>query len=201
MSEARVVAASPRPLTVARLLEEFRRIGLHKGQTVLAHGSLSSLGWVAGGPVAVIEALLAALGPTGTLVMPSHSAENTEPSTWGNPAVPEVWWPIIRSEMPPFEPAKTPTRGMGRIAEAFRTWPGSVRSNHPTTSFTALGPHARAITEDHALEEAFGERSPLARLYDLDGYVLLLGVGHDSNSRCVPPHPHASHRLLLDSLA
>ena len=142
MPEARVVAASPRPLTVARLLEEFGRIGLRKGQTVLVHGSLSSLGWVAGGPVAVIEALLAALGPTGTLVMPSHSAENTEPSTWGNPA--------------------------------------------PTTSFTALGPHARAITEDHALEEAFGERSPLARLYDLDGYVLLLGVGHDSNSRCVP---------------
>src|SRR5690625_5738092 len=147
MAEARVVAASPRPLTVARLLEEFGRIGLREGQTVLVHGSLSSLGWVAGGPVAVIEALLAALGPTGTLVMPSHSAENTEPSTWGNPAVPEVWWPIIRSEMPPFEPAKTPTRGMGRIAEAFRTWNGSVNNNQHTTSYPSLLPHTLAITE------------------------------------------------------
>jgi aminoglycoside 3-N-acetyltransferase len=36
------------------------------------------------------------------------------------------------------------------------------------------------LTEQHELEYGLGEHSPLARLYELDGSVLLLGVGYDS---------------------
>jgi aminoglycoside 3-N-acetyltransferase len=72
---------------------------------------------------------------------------------------------------------------MGAIAECFRSWPGSLRSNHPTSSFTALGPNADRITGDHGDEyEGLGERSPLGRLYELDAQILLLGVGHDRNT-------------------
>lgn len=171
------------PLTVNTLAEQFAACGLTRGQTVLMHSSMKRLGvWVVGGPVAVIQALLRVLGPEGTLMMPTHTTDNTEPSRWGNPPVPPMWWPIIRAESPAYDPAITPTRQMGIIPELFRTWPGVLRSDHPIGSFAALGANAPFLIAGHALPNMFGETSPIARLYDLDGHVLLLGVGHDNNT-------------------
>ncbi|MDD4904475.1 MAG: AAC(3) family N-acetyltransferase, partial [Candidatus Bipolaricaulis sp.] len=48
--------------------------------------------------------------------------------------------------------------------------------------FAACGPRANEIVGDHGLDYSLGERSPLARIYDLDGTVLLLGVGHEGNT-------------------
>src|SRR5205085_4042113 len=99
-----------------------------------------------------------------------------------NPPVPEAWWETIRNERPAFDARTQPTRGMGAIAECFRSWPGSQRSDHPLVSFTALGPNAERIAANHELANGLGEGSPLARLYDLDAHVLLLGVGHANNT-------------------
>eukprot|EP00698_Gefionella_okellyi_P014033 TRINITY_DN3877_c0_g1_i2.p1 TRINITY_DN3877_c0_g1~~TRINITY_DN3877_c0_g1_i2.p1 ORF type:complete len:256 (-),score=23.57 TRINITY_DN3877_c0_g1_i2:50-817(-) len=92
------------------------------------------------------------------------------------------WHSIIRATMPAFDPLRSPTRGMGAIAELCRTWPSSIRSNHPHLSFCALGKHAQYITDEHSLALGHGEQSPLARLYDCDAKILLLGVGHHNNS-------------------
>lgn len=180
--EARSMAASGEPITLELLTRHLRDLGLKPGMDVLLHSSLSSLGWVVGGPVTVIEAFLAVLTPDGTLMMPAHSSDNSDPADWSQPPVPEAWWPIIRETMPAYDPALTPTRGMGRIAELFRTWPGALRSAHPALSFAAKGRAAAFLTADHVLAHALGETSPLARLYDRDGWVCLLGVGHDSNT-------------------
>lgn len=182
MPEAEVVARAPEPRTRQILAADLRRLGLAPGMTVLVHSSLSALGWVVGGPVAVVQALMDVLTADGTLVMPTHSGDNSEPSHWQNPPVPRDWWPIIRETMPAFDPAVTPTRGMGSIVEVFRTSPGTRRSSHPASSFAAWGRHAEYIVAEHALEDSLGERSPLARVYDLDGWVLLLGVGHGNNT-------------------
>ncbi len=182
MKEEQTVTQSARPQTRQSIRTALRALGLRRGHIVLTHTSLSSLGWVCGGEVAVIQALLDVLGPEGTLMVPTHSSSNTEPSNWCNPPVPEDWWPIIRDTMPAFDPHLTPTRGMGRIPEVLRTWPGAHRSAHPTTSFAAIGLRAETLTQNHALEFGMGDNSPLARLYELDGQVLLLGVGHDRNT-------------------
>lgn len=169
-------------MTVDSLAADLTRLGVEPGMTLLVHSSLKSLGWVSGGEPAVVLALEKALGRDGTLVMPSHSSDLTDPAEWCNPPVPRDWWKTIRESMPPFDPDLTPTCAMGAIAECFRKQHGVVRSNHPNVSFAARGPHAEKITANHSLDNGLGNSSPLARIYDLNGYVLLLGVGHERNT-------------------
>ena len=60
--------------------------------------------------------------------------------------------------------------------------PSSLRSDHPARSVSANGRHAAYLTEHHDLSNIFGDGSPIGRLYELDGYVLLIGVGYDKNT-------------------
>lgn len=129
-----------------------------------------------------LDALLESIGPTGTLTMPGHNGALSEPGCWKNPPVPRDWWPIIRATMPAFDLHLTPLREMGAIAEVFQRLPGVTRSNHPRTSHLAYGPLADIITNGHSLADGLGEHSPLARLYECDAQVLLLGVSHANNT-------------------
>ena len=176
------LARTEKPGTRQTLLNDLRSLGLAEGDHVIAHSSLSALGWVNGGAETVVQTLLDAVGPTGTLVTPAHSYGHTDPMTWMSPRVPYDWWDTIRETMPVFNPRTTPTTRMGKIVETFRTWPGTLRSRHPEVSFCANGAKSEFITEGHTYEMGQGEGSPLARLYDADAQVLLLGVGHDRNT-------------------
>ncbi len=182
MSESKVVERTETPATIESLQKDLRALGVRPGMVVLAHSSLSAMGWVCGGAVAVVTALPRVVGSTGTLVMPAHSSGLSEPSKWENPPVPESWWPVIRENMPAYHPALTPTHSMGIIAETFLKQRGVLRSSHPQTSFCAYGPQASQIVNDHSLAFGLGEHSPLARIYDLRGFVLLLGVSHGVNT-------------------
>ena len=182
MPEGQVVQKTETLATVESLQADFEALGIEKGMVLLVHSSLSAMGWVCGGAVAVIIALQEVLGETGTLVMPAHSTDLSDPSQWKNPPVPESWWQTIRETMPAYHPDLTPTRSMGKIAETFRKQNGVLRSAHPQSSFCARGPQASYIIDNHASAYGMGENSPLARIYDLHGSVLLLGVGHSSNT-------------------
>ncbi|MEO3745260.1 AAC(3) family N-acetyltransferase [Plantactinospora sp. B5E13] len=170
------------PHTVRSLASELGALGVARGDVLLLHSSYRSLGFVAGGVQAVVQAFLEVLGPAGTLVVPTHTPDNTDPAGWQRPPVPESWWPVIRAQTPGFDPAQTPSRWMGIIAEVVRTWPGALRSSHPQVSFAALGAQAAEILADHRLDDGLGETSPLGAVHRLDGRVLLLGCGHDSNT-------------------
>ena len=164
------------------LLHTFRELGVEAGQTVMVHCSLSSLGFVCGGPQVVIEALMEAVGPDGTIMMPSQSWKNLDPSSGVHWEEPEEWWQLIRENWPAYDKAITPTNTMGAVAEMFRRWPGTVRSDHPARSVAAWGRHADYLTRDHDLSNIFGEGSPIGKLYELDGRVLLIGVDYDKNT-------------------
>jgi len=177
-----IIKNSAGPATTTSLVEDLRELGVSAGMTLAVHSSLSSLGYVVGGPVAVVLALEEALGLDGTLAMPVHSFDLSDPGAWQEPAVPEDWQETIRREMPAYRPDLTPTRKMGAIADCFRGQDSTVRSQHPLVSWVARGPKAIQITENHALAMGQGDESPLARLYELDASMLLLGVGYNLNT-------------------
>jgi aminoglycoside 3-N-acetyltransferase len=183
MSEADAIRqTSDGPVTEESLVEHLLALGLKPGSTVLVHTGLSKLGWVSGGAITVIRALQKAVRSYGTLIMPAHSGDYSDPALWEHPPVPEEWWPKIRDTMPAFDPEISPTRGVGIVAELFRSFPDVLRSNHPHVSFTGWGEKAVDLLSNHTLEDSLGEGSPLARIYEVDGLVLLLGAGFDSNT-------------------
>lgn len=176
MSEQSVIETTVEPITKERIIYDLMRGGIDSRDNVLLHSSLSSLGWVIGKSMTVVDAFLEVL-VDGTLIMPAQTGDNSDPSKWVNPPVPESWWPIIREHTPSFHPEHFDTRGMGKVVECFRHYKGVLRSPHPTSSFLAKGRQAKYIVKNHPLTPTFGMASPLGRLYDLNAKVLLLGVG------------------------
>ena len=164
------------------ILGALERLGIRKGQTIMVHTSLSSLGFVCGGAQVVVEALLEAVGSEGTVMMPTQSWKNLDPSVGVHWEEPESWWPVIREHWPAYDKDTTPTNTMGAVAEMFRRWPGTRRSDHPARSVAAWGKYAEYLTADHDLSNIFGDGSPIGKLYELDGDVLLIGVGYDKNT-------------------
>ncbi|AOZ91301.1 aminoglycoside N(3)-acetyltransferase [Paenibacillus crassostreae] len=169
-------------LTKDNLIEQFKNCGLTAGQTVFIHTSLKSMGFVVGGAETLIRALLEIVGDKGTLMMPSQTWKNLDPATGVHWEEPVEWWPIIRDYWPAYDKVITSTLTMGVVAEMFRKWPGAHRSDHPARSIAAVGRHAEYLTADHELSNIFGSNSPVDKLYTLDGYILLIGVGYDKNT-------------------
>ncbi len=150
------------------LTAELRRLGVQRGMDVLVHSSLSSIGWVEGGAETVLDALLSALSPAGTLLMPALN---------GSPA--------DSPQSPPRMDVRTTPcpKWIGIIPETFRRRPGVRRSLHPTHSVTALGARADFYTEGHELcTTPCGNGSPYVKLMDAGGYILMLGCNQQSNT-------------------
>lgn len=164
------------------IVKALKDAGVRPGQTIMVHTSLSSLGFVCGGAQTVIEALMECVSESGTIMMPAQSWKNLDPETGVHWEEPKEWWQTIREHWPAYNKEITPTNTMGAVAEMFRKWPGALRSDHPARSVSAWGRHAEYLTENHDLSNIFGEGSPVGKLYELDGYVLLIGVGYDKNT-------------------
>ncbi|MCW5699722.1 MAG: AAC(3) family N-acetyltransferase [Rhodospirillales bacterium] len=169
-------------VTRSSLAEQLRAAGLKAGDVLLVHTALNRLGFVVGAAQTVIDALLDAVGPGGTVMMPTYSGELSDPAEWRHPPVPEDWIEPIRRETPPYDPLLTPTRRMGVTAELFRHRPGARRSPHPQSSFTAIGVHAEALVGEHPMDYRFGPASPLGKLCELGGKAVSLGAPANTNS-------------------
>jgi len=158
----------PRPaLTREAIAADLGALGLRCGDCLLVHSSLSSLGFVEGGPETVISALLDVLGPEGTLVLPSFQKGSEH---------------VLVRQGVRFDVRSSPSE-MGAISEAFRRRPGVVRSLSPTHCLAALGRNAQALLAGHAnCTVSAGRGSPFERLVQGGGRILLLGVTHASDT-------------------
>lgn len=146
-------------MEVSRVADQLRALGVREAGVLLVHTSYRAIRPVEGGPLGLIAALRDALGPRGTLVMPTMTDGESV-----------------------FDPAVTPTHEMGIVAETFWRQPGVLRSTHPGGSFAAEGPAAAEICAPQPLEPPHGVDSPVGRVHALDGQVLLLGVHHSEST-------------------
>lgn len=178
MDEEQLLTRSDGPVTRERLAGELRAFGLRPGDTVMFHTRMSALGYVAGGPPTVIGALLDVVGASGTLMVTCgwNDAPPYDFTSW-----PADWQAEVRAHHPAYDPEVSEAdHGNGRLPEALRRWPGALRSRHPDVSFAALGAGAARLTADHPWDDPHGPGSPLARLVEADGKVLLLGAPLDT---------------------
>ena len=141
------------------LTQQFLDLGVQPGGVLLVHTAFSKVKPIEGGPTGLISALRSALGAEGTLVMPSMSYDDDHV----------------------FDKTQSHCAQLGVVADTFWRQPGVLRSdsNH---AFAAVGPHAERILAPHPIDVPHGLDSPVGRVYELDGQVLLLGVDHTSNT-------------------
>ena len=182
MGDRELVDRTSTPVTTERIVANLRDLGVEAGDTLLVHSSLREIGWTVGGAQAVVEGLQQAVTDSGTIVVPTHTPQYTDPAGWSNPPVPEDWYETVRAQRPAYRPDVTPSYGVGAIPECLRTYPNAVRSRHPVFSFAAWGAAAEGVVSEHGFDDALGEDSPLREVYDRGGSVLLLGVGHEVNT-------------------
>ena len=164
------------------IVDAIKSADLQRGDSVMVHTSLGKIGYVCGGAQVVIEALIEIVGEEGTIMMPTQSWKNLDPEDGVHGDADETDWDRIRENWPAYNKAITPTNTMGAVAEMFRSWPGTMRSDHPARSVAAWGRNAEYLTKDHDISDIFGDTSPIGKLYELDGKVLLIGVDYDKNT-------------------
>jgi aminoglycoside N3'-acetyltransferase len=148
------------PVSRAELVRQLRALGVQEGGVLLVHTRFSAVRPVEGGPEGLIVALGEALGPHGTLVMPSWTDDDD--------AV--------------FDPATSRANpDLGVVPETFRRMPGVARGSHPF-AFAATGPRAEHVVGGPLPMPPHIPESAVGRVHDLDGQVLLLGIGHDADT-------------------
>jgi aminoglycoside N3'-acetyltransferase len=154
------VTENRREVSTAELVDQLRALGVEEGDVLLVHTSFRAIRPVEGGPAGLIASLKEALGPNGTLVMPSWTGSDDEP----------------------FDPATTPASAdLGVVADTFWRLPGVVRSKH-CFALAASGPEAQRIVSGPLPLPPHIPESPVGSVRDLDGKVLLIGVDHDADT-------------------
>ena len=146
-------------LTSKQLLSGFQNLGVKAGDTLLVHSSYKSLGEVDGGPQAVIDALLEALGEDGTLLMPTFNFDFCKGIGW--------------------DVRLTPSQ-MGYMTNLVRLDPRASRVFHPIYSFAVLGKYAETFG-NLRYKSSYGANSAFAKLRELDGKIMVIGLSYNDS--------------------
>lgn len=142
----------------ATLTRQLQALGLATDRPVMVHAGLRSIGPIEGGADTLIDAILAAIAPAGTMVMM-----------------------VAESGAEPFDRLTTPADPEnGVLAEIFRRRAGEGVSDHPASRFAAIGPDAAHLLSPIPLHDYYGPGSPLERLVERRGQVLRLGASPDT---------------------
>ncbi len=167
------------PVTKESLKAALTALGVRSSQIIEVHSSLSSFEYVVGGAGTVVDALMELLEDGGTIIMPAMTSDNSEPSAWTDPPIEPNLYKAVREAIPPYDPVMSDIHTMGAVAENFRHREDVLFSLHPACSYSVWGRYAKLMCNHQSLHFPLAEESPAARLYELKGYVLLIGVDFD----------------------
>jgi aminoglycoside 3-N-acetyltransferase len=164
--------------TLARLSDQCREIGLAPGQIVMVHASLRAVGPILGGPDVLIDAILRSVAPDGTMMV--YVGDQTPFDDVGRGLFTPEEEAFILEHCPAFDPATArANRDFGAFAELFRTRTGVRCSRNPGARMAAFGAKTDWLTRDHPLNYGLGAGSPLDKLCQIGGGVMLIGSDLD----------------------
>lgn len=165
-------------ITKDDLIEHFKNLGLQKGMLVYVQSALDYFTYVCGGNRTIIEALQEVVGYDGGIVVSAYTKDNIDPLNRDAKQFKPYQIEVIRDAMPSFH--KKLTIPKNTLARQMMLHDGTYRSNHPTHSFVAWGKYAKLICDKHPLHFPLSNDSPLMKVCELNGYVLLLGIKYEA---------------------
>ena len=186
------------PVTTKDLEQKFIDLGIKRGDIVLTHVSLSSMGYVIGGPESLYNALKCVVGEEGTIVVPSQTVEISDPVNWHYPPVPVEWHDSIREDLPPYNKKLSFSKSMGSFSNFIGILPQAIRGEHPMYSFTAIGHRAAEIAPNEGFDFPFGEQSPLGKMYALNAKILMIGTDFETNTSLHLAENRLNREVLIE---
>ena len=162
--------------------QDLERLGVGPGDLLMVHASLRRIGLARtdfgeGGADLILDALDAAVGPAGTLLMVLGT---DYPMDWVNRR-PVAERAALLAGTPAFDHRNAPAQpDVGWLAEAFRRRPGTLVSDNPSGRFGARGARARALLADQPWDDYYGPGSPLDKTCAWGGRILRLGADPDT---------------------
>lgn len=145
----------------ADLTAALRRCGVASGDILFSHLSVGMLGYPDSGSTeeamfdAVLQGVLAAIGPAGTWLVPTYT------------------YSFCRNQ--PYDPSATPST-VGPFTERFRRLPGAARSLDPIFPVSGIGPGAQSLLAGLP-RECFGPGCLYDRLVSAGAKMCNIGVG------------------------
>ncbi len=173
MAESEKIAYDP--ITRQRLVETLKRCGVRAGDMVEVHADVRAFECLIGKEETVVDALMDVVTPEGTILMVNRCVANSEPSLWDNPQIVPSMYGVVRNSIPGFDPKNCVLDDSSRVVDNFRHREGVVMSSHPSWSFAAWGASADFLCNQQSLHFPLSEESPIGRLYQRRGKVVLIG--------------------------
>ena len=167
--------------TKEKIIEQLVQMGVPQDRPILVHSSLRSVGKTENGADGLINALKEHICANGGLLcVPTH--------TWAN---------LGKNGVITLDMTKGETC-IGTLPNIAASRPDAFRSLHPTHSMAVFGEGAEDFIKGE--EKASTPTPPdscYGKIYDRDGYILLVGVGHNRNTylHCVEEMLDVPNRL------
>lgn len=161
--------------------QQLEVLGIQKGMVLLVYANTSRLGHLIGGTQIIIEALMELAGYEGTIIMPTFTPQLLDPSCQKR-RVNQMYWNKVRSSALAFNRKLTPPVDDEALIHQFLKNEGVIRSYHPLYSFAAWGKYAKIICDKHPLHFGLSKDSPLGKMVEFNGYVVMLGCDYEDCS-------------------
>lgn len=166
-------------ITKEDILQQLQNIGIQRGMLLMVDACSENMGYISGGIQTFIEALMDSVGYEGTIVMPCFTPKNIDPACSGATKISRENWDIVRDHSLPFHKKLNAPDTSDVMIHQFLRNEGVLRSYHPIYSFAAWGKYAKIICDKHPLHFGLSKESPLGKLSELNGFVLLAGCGYE----------------------